>query len=188
MRIGILEDIREVAKIIADHPSTISVFVDGSNLCIESLDIDEIASDLESHGLHLIVNGDNYMVASNISEDLASKAANAGAEAARKAADVISNPAKTVAGKAYEMLTGSEEEEEEKSPEERAKEASKEGAEEAEEFANESASEFIAAVKENPSNRWQEDPNLIKLKKEINKDPSLKDNIMNFLGIESEEE
>jgi hypothetical protein len=86
MKIGILDESvikKIVTDIIIDRPEVINVFVEGTELIIESDDIDSLVEYLDKeHGLHLIVNGDSYMIASKINEGLAQIAAEAGARAA----------------------------------------------------------------------------------------------------------
>jgi hypothetical protein len=97
MKIGILDDsvVKDVVKILINRPEVINVIVEGSNLNIEAVDMDSLIAYLEDeHGLHLIVNGDTYMIASQFNEGLAATVANAGANAANAAAEV--------AGKAVE--------------------------------------------------------------------------------------
>jgi len=69
MKIGILSDVNKVAKIVASRPEVFNVFVEGSDLIIESENIGSVVDFLEDeHGLHLIDNGGSYMVASRINE------------------------------------------------------------------------------------------------------------------------
>lgn len=107
MRIGILDEsvIKKIAAdILMDRPEIISVFVEGTNLIIESVNIDSLVEFLErEHGLHLIVNGDSYMIASQMNEGLAQIAANAG----KMAADAASGG---LVGKTQEFMKKKREE------------------------------------------------------------------------------
>jgi hypothetical protein len=104
MKIGILDDsvVQDVAKIIASHPAVSNVIIKKSGLSIDTPDIDVLVEYLEKvHGLHLIMNGNNYMIAAPINEanveavadkslselaaEKAGKVAQAGAQVAKKA-------------------------------------------------------------------------------------------------------
>jgi len=89
MKIGILDEniVKKIATdILVDRPEVISVFVEGTELIIESSDIDSLVQYLEQeHGLHLILNGGNYMIESQINEGQAETLAQ---QAAAKAGEV----------------------------------------------------------------------------------------------------
>jgi len=99
MKIGILDEniVKKIATdILVDRPEVISVFVEGTELIIESGDINSLVRYLETeHGLHLILNGSNYMIASQINEDqaetLAQKAAAKAGEVSEAGANAANN-------------------------------------------------------------------------------------------------
>lgn len=68
MYIVILENTKKVAKLISDRPEVLNATPDGYKLYIESNDINKLVNFLEKYGLHLIANGDNYLVALQINE------------------------------------------------------------------------------------------------------------------------
>lgn len=121
MKIGILDEsvVKKIAAdILVEHPEVINVFVEGTNLTIESNDIDSLIKYLEEeHNLHLIVNGNTYMVASKINEEqsLAQKAAEAGAKASKAGAKATDRAADKTTGadllKAEEPTDAEQEEE-----------------------------------------------------------------------------
>lgn len=90
MKIGILNDVGNVAKILAGLSTVSKVTVEGSELIITTDDIKSIIEHLEKYKLHLIDNGGAYMIASQINEGLAQDAANAGADAANAGAEAAS--------------------------------------------------------------------------------------------------
>jgi len=103
MKIGILDEtvIKKIINdILIDRSEVDNVFVEGTELSIESNDINSLIQHLENYGLHLIANGENYMIASEINEESAAvKASYAGANAAENAANVASDAAKEAIGK-----------------------------------------------------------------------------------------
>ena len=106
MKIGILDEsvIKKIATdILVDRPEVISVFVEGTELIIKSTGINSLVEYLEkTHGLHLVVNGDSYMIASQMNEGLAQDAANAGARAADIASKGLVSKTQEFVGKKQE--------------------------------------------------------------------------------------
>ena len=122
MKIAILDEkvIKDVVDILIDRPEVISVFVEGLNIDIESIDINSLVEYLEKeHGIHLIVNGNSYMVASQTNEGLAQDASEAGARAADAASSgLVSKTQEFMKKKRDEVRTDTDAELDEKAKEE----------------------------------------------------------------------
>ena len=192
MKIGVLDESvikRVVTEILIDRPEVINVFVDGINLVLESVDLDSLVEFLErEHGLHLIVNGDSYMVASSMNEGLAQDAAEAGAKAADAASSgLISNTKAFMKKKREEVGEPATESEKEDEAAEEAAEVSEKG--EAEEETIDKFRGLKAMSKEmNPETMKQRVIGSKELEKMLQKDPKFVQLLKDLVGQAEEEE
>jgi len=192
MKIGVLDESvikRVVTEILIDRPEVINVFVDGINLVLESVDLDSLVEFLErEHGLHLIVNGDSYMVASSMNEGLAQDAAEAGAKAADAASSgLISNTKAFMKKKREEVGEPATESEKEDEAAEEAAEVSEKG--EAEEETIDKFRGLKAMSKEmNPETMKQRVIGSKELEKMLQKDPKFVQLLKDLVGRAEEEE
>lgn len=175
MKIGILDEsvIKKIATdILVNRPEVISVFVNGTDLVIESVDMDSLVEYLENeHGLHLIVNGDNYMMASRINEGLAQKVAEAGAKAADAASrGLVSKTKEFMDKKRAEVSKPTTEAEKEEEARKNAKKSKEEG--DVEEKTIDKFRNIKAISKElNPERVQQKIVNSQEIKQMVDNDP-----------------